>query len=234
MFLKKMAFQKLPFRLRVQLFRAFKLNYFKDVYSDKNIVFIHVPKAAGTSINSALYGVPQTSHLKAKDFKRYNPEVFNKAYSFAVLRNPWDRLVSAYEFARSGGSEIRYHRANLKEKMLSRDFRYFLESLQELHLPELDPVFWPQSDFVLGADGSLLVNHCGNVESLSDTLACLKRETGVELQLENRNSSQRDSFDQYYSKDICIEIVADIYRNDIELGSYSFDTLSRVNAVSRQ
>lgn len=229
-----MAFQKLPFRLQVQLFRAFKLNYFKDLYSDKNIVFIHVPKAAGTSINSALYGVPQTSHLKAKDFKRYNPDVFNNAYSFAVLRNPWDRLISAYEFARSGGSEIRYHRAKLKEKMLSRDFRYFLESLQDLDLQELDPVFWLQSDFVLGVDGNLLVNHCGKVESLSDTIACLKRETGVELQLENRNSSQRESLDQYYSQDICVEIVANIYRSDIELGAYSFDALSKVSAVSRR
>lgn len=217
-----MAFEKCPFRLRVQLFKAFKLNYFKDVYSDNNIIFIHVPKAAGTSINSALYGVSQTSHLKAKDFKRYNPKVFNQAFSFAVLRNPWDRLVSAYEFARSGGSEIRYHRANLNEKMLTRDFQYFLESLRDLNLPDLDPVFWRQSEFVLGVDDELLVDHCGTVEMLSETLACLQEETGVELQLGHRNQSLRKNFNHYYSEDICIEIVADIYQRDIELGKYSF------------
>src|SRR5699024_6551715 len=76
-------------------------NYIKN-YNRQRIVFIHIPKAAGTSIAGLLYG-KRNGHLKAEYVKKQLGEAaYAEKFSFSVSRNPYDRLVSAYNFARQG------------------------------------------------------------------------------------------------------------------------------------
>jgi hypothetical protein len=80
--------------------------------------FIHVPKTGGTSISTALgrdmyhhSGVPalhgdNPTHLTARDVRDFvGPSSWAKMFSFAVIRNPWDRVVSLYRaFDRAKGT----------------------------------------------------------------------------------------------------------------------------------
>ena len=89
------------------------------VLSDaKKFLFIHIPKAAGTSVRSALEPYAVTDYLAysrgIEDYigrqRRFPPHVsyvgaakvlkvnLNEYYTFACVRNPWDRYVSMYEF----------------------------------------------------------------------------------------------------------------------------------------
>lgn len=73
----------------------------------ERIIFTHVPKTAGTSIASALGrridGSFSLSHFTPDEAIR---EIFQESwsdfYSFAVVRNPWERYISLYNYQKSG------------------------------------------------------------------------------------------------------------------------------------
>ena len=98
-------------------------------------IFVHVRKAAGSSIRDTLEPLslvkPTDSWSKVrsrflrieKDYHRYAfrqhddinvakrlmpPELFESYFKFAFVRNPWDRLVSEYEFIRRRPDHGRY------------------------------------------------------------------------------------------------------------------------------
>ena len=61
-------------------------------------IFIHIPKTGGKSVHR-FFGTNWQDH---KDISRYaeelTPETFTSYYKFAVVRNPWNRLVSGYNY----------------------------------------------------------------------------------------------------------------------------------------
>lgn len=88
--------------------------------SEHQLIFIHIPKNAGSSIEEALSirASPKTllsrsympdeiyalQHLPFDDLKRVvSPEQWLNYRKFAVVRNPWDRIVSDWHWRRRGG-----------------------------------------------------------------------------------------------------------------------------------
>ena len=95
---------------------------------EKGYVFIHVPKCAGASITAVLMKSEHSTrfndlpglgdivkqensvsgetvhlalHARARDIRRFlGARVYNELESFAVVRNPWERLRSLYHFYR--------------------------------------------------------------------------------------------------------------------------------------
>ena len=69
----------------------------------KGLVTVHVPKAGGTSVVTALYGRERSaSQHYAYSELASDPELAALP-SFAVVRNPYWRFVSAYNYLRAGG-----------------------------------------------------------------------------------------------------------------------------------
>ena len=64
-------------------------------YRQCGAVFVHVPKNAGSSISRALYG-RSLGHKTAQEMMAYNPKLFQELDSFAVLRDPLERAISAW------------------------------------------------------------------------------------------------------------------------------------------
>lgn len=71
--------------------------------SQRKLLFIHIARTGGTSIETALVGSdwwqidPATKHLSASQTrKHFGEDVWRSHTKFSVIRNPWDRLVSMW------------------------------------------------------------------------------------------------------------------------------------------
>ena len=115
----------------------------------RNLIFVHVPRVAGTSITRALYGEGCIHHYSMRYYRALDPGFAQSADSFAVLRDPFERFASAYAFVRAGGTGL----SRLSDVFLRQtadvvsvdDYLCFLEGRGPL---DLDFVMRPQSWFV--------------------------------------------------------------------------------------
>lgn len=66
-----------------------------DVPEKPPILFIHIPKNAGSSVTEAIYG-RSTGHRPAWMYMANSKKKFYDRTSFAVVRNPYDRFCSIF------------------------------------------------------------------------------------------------------------------------------------------
>jgi hypothetical protein len=191
------------------------------------IVFVHIPKAAGTSINHALYG-RFMGHARACEIRKWGSAALNALPTFAVTRNPWDRLLSAYRFARRGRGIGGAYQAAVKspnqyDRPEFQSFELFVkEWLTDKNLSKLDGIFQPQSLFVCGTSREILVDHVGSLDDLRPTEDFIRRHLPKAPRIGFSNSSgQQIDYRCFYTDDLA-EIVARIYRDDIEIFGYRF------------
>ena len=63
-----------------------------------DLVFIHIPKNAGTSMSVNLYGF-DIGHSKVSDYKKIlSQKNFNKLKFFSIYRDPVERVISIYNY----------------------------------------------------------------------------------------------------------------------------------------
>lgn len=113
--IQKSRFKKFQLRIKVyklseKIFgaanaKAMLLFKKKSILNDSKVLFIHIPKAAGTSITDVLYG-QRIGHFTLYEYDHFfGQEFMNSKYKFTVTRNPLNRLYSAWKFAWDGGTK---------------------------------------------------------------------------------------------------------------------------------
>ena len=112
----------------------------------RKLIFIHVPRAAGTSIAQALYGPRNTLHHSIRYYRTVAPRFFAEAESFALLRDPFDRFASSYAFVRAGGTaDCRLSDAFRAQTAHLRSVDDYLCFLEQRDVLSQDFVMRPQS-----------------------------------------------------------------------------------------
>ena len=125
----------------------------------RNLIFVHVPRVAGTSIVRSLYGQGCIHHHSMRYYRTIDPGFAEAASSFAVLRDPIDRFASAFAFVRAGGTQTcRMSEVFRRQTEGLSSVDDYLSFLEERGALDLDFVMRPQSWFVTdGANGAVLV-----------------------------------------------------------------------------
>ncbi len=210
----------LPQSLKHQLMCLRRRSHWKRA----GVIFVHIPKAAGTSVAHALYG-RSTGHISASEIRRFCPDLFGQLPSFAISRNPWDRLVSAFSFVRQGGTrDAGVWKANQYQAPAFRSFEAFVEEwLVNQDLETVDYVFRKQAPYVTDEAGKVLVDFLGAVERMDGVERFLRQELGLAVSIPAKNPSRRrKSYREYYSSSRLINLVADTYSDDLSLFPYEF------------
>jgi hypothetical protein len=156
-------------------------------------IFVHVPKAAGTSVSELFskfsaysdlevggtelgealqiaykrrFGL--TKHSTAEEIRAVvGDETWRSYYAFAFVRDPYARAQSTFHFMK------RWH-GNKEMKQLSfmdehPDFRSFVMS-DTFEKQKAHRLLWPQARWLLDAESRIMVNFVGRLESLDEDI----------------------------------------------------------------
>jgi hypothetical protein len=191
------------------------------------IVFVHVPRAAGTSFNQALYG-QFMGHVPAVAIARWGSAAVKSLPSLAITRNPWDRLLSAYRFATRGRGVGGHYQAGVLRPAQYQipafaSFQSFVKDwLVHRDVSELDGIFQPQSAFVCDRRGRVLVDHVGRLDDLAPTFSFLGSHLGAipTIDRSNRGGDPVD-YREFYDAEM-VDLIGAIYSEDIARFEYRF------------
>lgn len=213
---------------------------------DRQFIFFHVTKAAGTSVKKALEPYAQEPekfkiarpprrvegelnpfyemwesmlwHAKARDAQKELPaEDYDRFYKFAFVRNPWDWQVSYYHFILKETTHIRH---DLVQSMTG-GFEEYLEWVIATKNPFPKGATKLQAEIITNKEGELIVDYIGRYETLTQDFNEICQRLELAVQLPHLNQSQHRDYQAYYN-DRTRNLVAENFAQDIELFGYTF------------
>jgi hypothetical protein len=206
--------------------------YTLSSFDEHRCIFVHIPKCAGVSICQSLFGNYGAGHHSIATFRQvFDAQSFDHYFKFAFVRNPWDRLLSAWQFLRAGGfndTDRRWARRHLDE---FPDFATFVRRWLTPDNARSWVHFIPQTDFIRLPDGRPGVDFIGRYERLEADFryVCSKLSITAPLSTRNATAPPRHDYRTAYDNDTR-SIVARVYARDIAELGYDFDNGIRFDA----
>lgn len=158
---------------------------------EKKLIFIHIPKNAGTSIIKAMGLENLYMDKSIKEYKEHYGDYWNEYKKFTVVREPIDRFISAYKFARmdeSGwfsatgeeGLEKHHHYELCNEMNINEYVSYLYTNKKEFNR-------WiaPQTFILSNKNGEREIDYYVRYENLLEDL----QKIGID-KIEKLNSSK--------------------------------------------
>jgi hypothetical protein len=203
----------------------------------QSAIYVRCSKCAGASIKSALRSHSDCNYTFSKHhYTRYRlqvgkrerllytvlngevqyvqehlGEIFESSWRFAVVRNPWDRAVSAYHYCQ------RYNEipAGLSFKEALRIKFSDMSRFMLVH-------FEPQYDVLASREGCGYLNFLGRFENLQADFDHICRKLGIaQTTVPHRHKSKHKPYWDYYDREAG-RIVKEKYAKDIEWLGYEF------------
>lgn len=197
----------------IKNYRLFKTN---------NALFIHIPKSAGISLSNAIYGKDSYGHISINDYCEYiGSKSIEKMFKFTIVRNPYDRLRSAFFYLKKGG---RGNKLDIEYQKIVNSYQSFEDFVEkyfaEHNLMEVEH-FIPQVYWITNKENNVAVDYIGKFENLNNEFKIIsnkipgkvKRNT---LPKKNITSTKRN----YEINNNTAEIIYNLYKDDFEIFGY--------------
>jgi hypothetical protein len=200
-------------------------------------VFVQMRKVASTSMQSILLPLclpPPAgwlAHFKSRarlerDYRKHlfrthddilaarsrmPKETFRRYFKFAFVRNPWERLVSEYQYILNQPDHGRHARVSRLA-----GFPEFIR----MQIPRRDAY---QLNMLCDRKGLLLVDFVGQLENLQADWETVCHEIGIPCQtLPGKNVTEHARYQDFYDRS-AINLVAKHWAAEIEMFGYSFE-----------
>ncbi len=214
---------------------------------DYKCVFIHIPKTGGMSILKILNNLPPKGslpidrqliahkHSTATAMKQIlGNEVWEDYFSFSFVRNPWDFMISHYNWLTQKAYKFKYYHPLVREieKMNFNDFvKYGHERInQQLHgshFSQEDSLFnrltqGKMFDWISEED-QIIVDYVGRFETLQEDWDNICDHIGINHQkLPHLNKTQRKQHYREYYTEETKQIIYEKFKPLIERYGYEF------------
>lgn len=225
-------------RFRVRYFRRSKFSRLQaqrssqseDEYSFRSFdehrcIFVHIPKCAGISVCQSLFGNLAGAHQSLRQYQIiFSPSEFAEYFKFTFVRNPWDRLVSAFFFLKNGGLTANDKSWSARNLSPYPDFETFVrKGIRKKNILSF-PHFRPQWSFICLQKERPAMDFIGYFENLEADFAFVRDKLKINstLQERNRNSDRLREFGDYYTAETR-QVVAEVYAADVRVLGYTFD-----------
>lgn len=211
--MKKFIAEFIPENLHIY----YQMRKAKRHWISKNIIFIHIPKNAGVSIAHTIYASPM-GHWTFKDLIKHHPSLVSKIPTFSVVRNPFERLHSAYTFACQGyglgvqnGPAVKNHK-QYKRPEFSTYERFICEWIANAALPKTDFIFRTQTSFVTDENNKTRTDHIFKLEQIPIIERFLSESLKRDINLPRLNYTSRHT--NYKMTSEMEAVIRDIYHED--------------------
>ncbi len=195
--------------------------------------FVHIPKNCGTSFRIWLMSSGQAPEITQVGHHSTLVELtLPEDYtSVAIIRNPWDRIVSYYHFCKhlididshsNGGAAVR------GIQLPYPSFESWLDNIHNVYFVPgrshdgLRHPFWftpstPQSVWI-HKDPTILIRH----ENLAEGIDRVMEATGISKPFPKLNTTNHEHYTEYYN-DRTRKIVEKMFALDIDRWGYTFE-----------
>jgi hypothetical protein len=182
------------------------------ILPEKKILFVHIPKCGGTSVAAGLFGkvnINMKTYIKLDKYKQttymcdvnqkhapawfYKNELkksYKEYYKFTVIRNPWERAMSSFEW---------------HEKVKFDEFISLIESQSHHQVKPLCHFIMEKNEVILDD-----IFCFSQIERVADKLKIKRlhrKKRNSKRHFEEMDQDKLEKFD---------EVVSRIYKDDIE------------------
>lgn len=213
---------------------------FENIIKRNGFLFIDVPRTGSTSLKeelAAIYGhaygksdrtfgnAPALSwpdHTSAaKAIQILGKETWDQLFTFSVVRNPWDRAYSLFQYRRRYAMDI----------PLEKPFSEFIRELAEQRRLPMGERTWywgytmSSCDFLVDANGQMAVKFVGKYEARDEAIATINRHIKTPVKgglFRMATTAGTASFQSFYTAE-GRDLIAETYADDIERFGYNFD-----------
>ena len=179
-------------------------NYLYQIDNNKKYIYFINPKCASRTFFKVF-------NYKPVKFRKLNPEA-KDYFSWTFVRNPFARLVSAYE-----NKIVDKHQSGLNEFRKIKNFKSFVLKIKNINLAVADRhirhqhLFFPDN-----------IKFIGKMENLQEDFNTICEEINIQnIKLPHINKSSKKNYKEYYDAE-SIEIVSKKYSEDIKRFGYEF------------
>jgi hypothetical protein len=200
-------------------------------------IFIHIPKTGGSSLENLIwpkhearveadlwggfidqyhnkYQTGGLQHLLGLQIRQeIGEKIFSEFFKFTMVRNPWDKAISQYKYTKK-----RTDLMSLLGMQKNDCLKTYLSLIQKR-----EHVQWiPQHRFLLDENGDQLVDFIGRFENFESEVRRILRRLKIDAEeIPHDNQGKRRPLCEEYDEE-SVEMVRQIYHQDIELLSYQF------------
>jgi chondroitin 4-sulfotransferase 11 len=202
------------------------------VNSQKGVLFVHIPRTAGSSLVKILFRELDNFHTLSvnrrkenhKYLKDYSQKFRDNNYIFSFVRNPWDRVVSSFLHLNSNISNNEDIQDKIKYlENYNGNFTKFVKNAFNEEEIFNCVYFKPQNEWICDEEGKILVDFLGRYENLEEHISVLSRILKIELgsRFFGEGLFPKGNYRNYYNKKTK-SIIERVYSKDIKIFNYEF------------
>lgn len=207
----------------------------RSIVSKHGFWYIDIPRTSSTSIRAELsrhfflaYGkqnLLEKSHARFQLFPDHMPaiemrdmlshSVWDKIFTFTIVRNPWERIFSMYNYRKKKGS--------IPSSLSFRDYVFALKDYNNnKNLFKFKEYYYGCSDYILDEKENLIVDFIVRFENRADDLKVIASKINCDDigNIHTQRATEK-SYIQFYDLETK-KIIGNIYKKDIDMFKYKF------------